>query len=174
MKRSIKRIPYSSHLLTRRLLLGLGGLVVVIGLIVTVGVASRSPAQQVQIIDHQIMELRTADNQVLAVEVVTQPESITQGLSGRRQLGAQGMLFIFERPVTPSFWMKDMLFDLDLVWVRNGQVVAVTPSVPHPASNTPDSALPVYQPPQVVDMVLEVAAGDATKFSLTVGQHLSF
>lgn len=163
----------SSPSVIRQLLLLLVALLIAIGFIAAAGLISQSPAQQSRLIDHQIMELRSNAGQVLAVEVVTQPASIAQGLSGRPQLGAQGMLFVFDQPGRPVFWMKQMLFDLDLVWINRGEIVAITANVPRPKPNTPDTALPTYQSPQTVEMVLEVAAGDAANFGLTVGQQLS-
>src|SRR5882672_5260542 len=42
----------------------------------------------------------------------------TLGLSGHSPLAAdEGMLFIFPAPGEYGFWMKDMLFPLDLVWI---------------------------------------------------------
>ncbi|MBD3250630.1 MAG: hypothetical protein GF381_03620 [Candidatus Pacebacteria bacterium] len=102
-------------------------------------------------------------SQKLLVEVVNTPSSRTQGLSGREQVGGkssqvQGMLFVFPQSGQPWFWMKEMKFDLDLVWIDHNQVQEVTPNVPAPSSEIREDQLPFYSPTQSVKMVLEVPA----------------
>lgn len=95
---------------------------------------------------------------VVALEVADTPEKRTQGLSGRVSLPQNsGMLFIFDAPHTPSFWMYKMNFALDFVWIRNNVIVDITENVPPPA--TPDSELPLYSPNTPADMMLELNAG---------------
>ena len=48
-----------------------------------------------------------------SVPVVSDPEDIRKGLMHRTDVG-QGMLFAFETPRTPSFWMKNTLVPLDM------------------------------------------------------------
>ena len=41
-----------------------------------------------------------------------------QGLSGRLSLSPDtGMLFVFNEPSKPLFWMKDMNFPIDMIWI---------------------------------------------------------
>lgn len=125
--------------------------------------------------DHQVVPLLIED-QRLWVEVVTTPESITQGLSDRTEIGngtpSQGMLFILPERRQPSFWMKNMHFDLDMIWIKDNQIVAITPNVPHPAA--PQDYLATYSPNQAVDMVLELPAGAASTWKLQAGHQISF
>ena len=116
----------------------------------------------------------TVENLMYAVEVVDTPDSITQGLSGREQIGSQGMLFLFGRSQQANFWMKDMKFNLDLVWINDEKIVGITNNVLHPKPNTPDSQLPTYFSPQVVDMVLEVPAGFAQEEGWQTGNQIDF
>lgn len=108
--------------------------------------------------DRQKQRIRIED-QHFTVEVVNTPESITQGLSGRKEIGSDGMLFVFEKSQIVQFWMKDMLFDLDLVWISDGKIVGISTNVSHPAPNTLEKELPVYVSPSEVDAVLEVPSG---------------
>jgi len=131
-----------------------------------------------QLPDHAVVQLMGATQPVL-VEVVNTPASITQGLSGRAQLGGsnpqvEGMLFVLPRPQQAAFWMKEMKFDLDLVWIKDNQVVEVTPQVPAPEMSVGELGLPIYQPQQVVDLVLEVNAGQAQAWNLIPGTNLTF
>ncbi|MEX0916501.1 MAG: DUF192 domain-containing protein [Candidatus Spechtbacterales bacterium] len=92
----------------------------------------------------------------LNVEVADDAIERAQGLSGRASLQPNtGMLFLFGEPVLASFWMKDMNFALDILWIRDGVVVDITQNIPAPTGDE----LPTYQPNEPVDMVLEVNAG---------------
>lgn len=114
----------------------------------------------------------TIGSNKLAVEVVTSPESIEQGLSGRSEIGSDGMLFVFGSDRMLSFWMKEMVFDLDLIWLRDGRVVEITRDVPHPSPNTPLPKLPLYKPSTPVDMVLEVPAGGAGGWGIEIDDQM--
>lgn len=70
----------------------------------------------------------------------------------------------------PAFWMKDMKFDLDLIWIREGKIIGITPNVPHP--NSPSDKLPTYSPPSEINMVLEVNAGWSEKYRVEVGDEV--
>lgn len=122
-------------------------------------------------LDGQRVTVLVAD-QPLEVEIVNQPASITQGLSGRSEIGAEGMLFVLGSDRQAVFWMKDMLFDLDLVWIRDGEIVAILQNVPRPARGTPDAELELYSPEVLVDMVLEIPAGQAAAQGFEPGQQL--
>lgn len=92
----------------------------------------------------------------LTIEIADDALERAQGLSGRDALQPNtGMLFLFEDALIPSFWMKDMNFALDFLWIRDGIVVDVTENVPAPTGDD----LPTYSPNQPVDTVLEVNAG---------------
>ncbi len=109
----------------------------------------------------------------------------TQGLSDRKQLSDdQGMLFVFEQPGMHSFWMKDMKFDIDIIWIKKNNlpdglkhtIVGITANVPAPVKNKGlgfnDYALPLYSPPEPVDMVLETRAGWSKKYNIEIGDEV--
>lgn len=95
----------------------------------------------------------------LKVEVVNTPASITQGLGERTSLDTDGMLFVFSQPTQPIFWMKGMLFPIDIIWMKDGKVVGIEKNVQPPAPGTADSQLERLPAPQLVDMVLETQPG---------------
>lgn len=121
--------------------------------------------------DHQKIAIQIAEHK-LEVEVVNTPESITRGLSAREQLGSDGMLFILPQRIIPSFWMKDMQFNLDFVWIDGDRVIDLTENVPAPDSATKLSDLPVYSPQSPVDKVLELEAGKAQKWGIEIGEKI--
>ena len=130
--------------------------------------------------DHQKVEMliqRQSDATPLKVrvEVVRSQQSHQVGLSQRAEIGSDGMLFLFPQHGKHQFWMKDMKFDLDMIWILDGEVKAITTNVRHPSvgSNSP-AHLQLYEPPQPVNQVLEVPAGVAEKWQLRAGDKIVF
>ncbi|MBP7842911.1 DUF192 domain-containing protein [Candidatus Woesebacteria bacterium] len=110
-----------------------------------------------------------AEAQTLTVEIVNTPQSTTQGLSSRTEIGADGMFFIFPQKQVRYFWMKDMQFDIDIVWIADNKVVGITSAVPKPANQTQDNRLETYPSPQEINMVLELKANDAERYGISPG-----
>lgn len=91
------------------------------------------------------------------------------GLSGRTSLGTgKGMIFLFA-PGRQTFWMKDMNFALDIVWIGQGKVLGFVQNAPAPAPGTMLWSLPLYSSPDATDMVLEVPAGTVANDNIKVG-----
>lgn len=160
---------------TRRVNLVIGGVLaiaLVLGgwyVVAQFATQSAQPAvtiERVQVTDRSRQTVQVGQKKI-TVEVVLAPASIQQGLSGRSEIGADGMLFMLPQRQQASFWMKDMQFDLDMIWIDAGKIVDITSNVPAPET-TADS-LPIYQPNQPVEMVLEVPAGDAGRHNWQVG-----
>lgn len=111
--------------------------------------------------DHQI-QFELADN---AAEQAV-------GLSTKTGLESnQGMLFAFTEPNIPSFWMKNMQFPIDIIWIHQDRVVGVVSNV-QPQPGVPDSELTTYFPETPVNFVLEVQAGWAEQNGLQIGQNV--
>jgi len=107
---------------------------------------------------------------VVRAEVADSQEEITQGLSGRTVMSAnpniQGMLFILPERKIPTFWMKDMQFPLDFIWIDKQLVVDVSENIPVPDNGKP---LNIYSPQYPVTHVLEVPAGFVKERNIKVG-----
>ncbi|MBI4059243.1 DUF192 domain-containing protein [Candidatus Microgenomates bacterium] len=107
---------------------------------------------------------------VIPVEIADTNDKRQKGLSGRNSLGEnQGMLFALEQNSIPAFWMKDMKFAIDMIWIDDGKVVDITKNVPVPAPKTKTEELIRYRPQQPVDYVLEVNAGWVDQNNLQTG-----
>lgn len=107
------------------------------------------------------------------VEVEDTDASRELGLSGRASLAdGTGMLFIFDAPGKYGFWMKDMNFAIDMLFVdASGTIVTIAPNA-SPAGyqlNPPQ----VFYPASDVPYVLEVPAGFAAAHGITVGTKMS-
>ncbi|MDO8675821.1 MAG: DUF192 domain-containing protein [Candidatus Omnitrophota bacterium] len=120
------------------------------------------PSQPVQV---------CAANVCVNVEVVSGKEDTQRGLQGRKGLGHnRGMLFVFERDDRHRFWMKDMKFPLDILWLdSSGGIVAVGENLPP----CPADPCPVYGPPANARYVLEVSAGFSRAHDLKPGVRVS-
>ncbi|MEY4722584.1 MAG: hypothetical protein RLZZ324_97, partial [Candidatus Parcubacteria bacterium] len=112
--------------------------------------------------------VRIGDDVAVRVEIANTDALREHGLSGHKPLAAdEGMFFVFEAPDRYVFWMKEMLFPLDLIWIGDGKIVDITPDVPAPAPGQKD--LPLYRPVAPADRVLEVNAGFARAHGLKLG-----
>lgn len=90
------------------------------------------------------------------------------GLSARTSIAdTQGMIFIFDKPDTYGFWMKNMKFSIDIIYLKDKKIVTIFPSVPFPKD--PTEELKIYTPSEPADTVLEFKAGTAQKYNFKVG-----
>lgn len=95
-----------------------------------------------------------------------------KGLSGRNNLAEdQGMLFIFEKKGKYGFWMRDMKFPIDIIYIDDKTVVYLVESAPA-GSQAPN--LTVYAPDTDVNRVLELNAGGAKKYGIKKGTKITF
>ncbi len=100
--------------------------------------------------------------------VVKNEKDRQKGLSGRKSINQnQGMLFIFDHKDRFAFWMKDMRFPIDIIYIDNNMVVYVVKNAPAPANK--NSALEIYRPDAPANYVLEVNAGVAQKLNIQKG-----
>ena len=105
------------------------------------------------------------------VEVARTPEAWSRGLMGRQTLAENtGMLFIFPDDTVRTFWMKDTVIPLDVIFVNaSGAIVSIktmAPCVNKPACPTYESGVPARY-------ALEVAAGFAARNGVRPGDALT-
>ena len=109
------------------------------------------------------------NEQIVIGEVVSKVEDKERGLSDKDSLGVnEGMLFLFENPGIYGFWMKDMQFPIDIVWISGSEVVGFEENV-EPEPGVSEDELAVYYPPEPVNKVLELKAGRARLLRLRAG-----
>lgn len=100
------------------------------------------------------------------LEVADSDAEREKGLGGRESLREEcGMLFVFEKPGRYAFWMKDMRFPLDIIWLLGNEVVFVAPDVDHDFSG-------VIEPSAFADRVIEINSGAASE--LKIGERVKF
>jgi len=108
--------------------------------------------------------------QVLKVDLALTPETQSLGLSGRNILKEdEGMLFIFEKSALYYFWMKDMNFPIDMIWIdENLQVIYVKKNA------QPESFPETFGSTKKSRYVLEVVAGFSEKNNLKERDRIEF
>lgn len=106
----------------------------------------------------------------IKVEIANTPEERELGLSGRESLETlHGILFIFEQPAIYPFWMKEMNFPIDIVWIdENWQVVGIEREI------LPESFPQTFNPSRPVKYVLELNSGEAEFFGIDMGSQVYF
>lgn len=113
----------------------------------------------------QVLPVIKINNVSIEVELAKTPEQQTRGLSGKATLPEnQGMLFLYDKPGFYSFWMKDMQFPIDIVWIGADQKI-----VDISKNKSPESFPKTFQPQQPAQYVLEVNAGFADRNNITIG-----
>ena len=110
------------------------------------------------------------------VDLAITPKERQQGLSGRTVLAHdEGMLFVFEEEQQLHFWMKEMLFPLDIIWIdAQCRLIDVAADVPAPLPGTGNEEIPRVQSPSPARYVLEVNAGEGARSSLQPGDPVKF
>jgi uncharacterized membrane protein (UPF0127 family) len=112
------------------------------------------------------------DGATVTLELAMTPEEIANGLMFRPSLPPdRGMLFLFERQRVPSFWMKNTLIPLDLVFLDDSGRIVDTISNARPCAEDP---CPQYIPEAPARAVLEMVAGTIAGHGLEPGQSLQF
>lgn len=107
---------------------------------------------------------------VFKVELAQTTAEQSRGLSGRASLGErEGMLFIFAATGTPAFWMREMNFPIDIIWLADDWRVAdISPEL------SPATYPQTFSPRAPVKYVLEVASGTAQNLNLKIGDLIHF
>ena len=109
----------------------------------------------------------------MSAEIPVTGELMSKGLSVRNQLREnESMLFVFEEPSRHAFWVKDMKFPIDIIWLdSNGKIV-------HMEENLMPCPLvlicPSYAPDADSQYVLETTAGFAQRHNISLGTNIKF
>ena len=108
------------------------------------------------------LELTVADSQ----------EEKEIGLSETNSLPQEkGMIFLFEKPGLYSFWMKNMKFPIDIIYINNDQIVTIQNNVqPVKEQESPT----VYTSTEPADKVLEIQAGLAKTYGFKKGDMVKY
>jgi len=106
----------------------------------------------------------------VAVEVVSKQNDLERGLMYRASLGQdKGMLFVFSSDDKQSFWMKNMHFNLDILWISaDDRIVFISRDTPACQADP----CPVYTSDKEARFVLELNSGYTATHHWQVGDKL--
>jgi uncharacterized protein len=109
------------------------------------------------------------DSMVVNVEIADTAKERAQGLMFRENLGeSEGMLFVFEGENYHSFWMKNTLIPLEMIFINeNLEIVDIKHAVPckiDPCAN--------YRPAEPAGYVLEVNEGFSAENGISIGDRV--
>jgi uncharacterized protein len=103
------------------------------------------------------------------VEVARTPEQQEHGLMERRALAPDaGMLFPFDPPRPASFWMRNTLIPLDMLFIRPDGTIARVAANAVPRSETPVAV------EETLTAVLELKGGRAAELGIREGDRVSW
>lgn len=107
----------------------------------------------------------------MQVEIADTESKRQLGLMSRQSMPEnQGMLFVFEKEETQSFWMKNMKFPLDIIWISEDKRIVDIKSNVLPCRDSCESIVPQAK----AKYVLEVNAGFVERNKIRIGDEVSF
>ncbi len=122
-----------------------------------------------------VLEQVILNGHAVMMELALTPDQRARGLMGREALADdEGMLFVYPDrdpyPAEVSFWMKDCLIPIDVIFIsREGKIVSIHEMEP-PAPGTPDEDLPAYPSGGPVQFAIELRGGLAGELGLETGR----
>ncbi len=107
----------------------------------------------------------------IQAEVVSSGKEREAGLMFRKQLEpGSGMLFVFEKEGQYSFWMKNMSFPIDIIWLdKDKKIVGFKENAP-----VCSESCPAYQPNTNASYVIETCAGFIQAHGIERGDQVRF
>lgn len=110
-------------------------------------------------------------NKTFYVDVAKTDNEKGEGLSIYDKLPKEkGMLFLFEKEDYYSFWMKDMKFPIDIIYINKDRIVEIYENIPSPKSLNEKPQ--VVKPGKKAAYVLEINAGLSEKYGFKMGDKV--
>ncbi|HLG90626.1 MAG TPA: DUF192 domain-containing protein [Candidatus Saccharimonadales bacterium] len=145
--------------------------IALVGILIAVLIAPSDPVQDECSARYRNDSVVKVSSYTIKVEVVQTKQEQQKGLSNRACIDTErGMLFAFEKPGYYSFWMKDMRFPIDIIWIdEDRKVVGIEREVQ--PSTYPDSFVNRDKPAKYV---LELKAGQAKILNINLDTPVNF
>ncbi len=119
---------------------------------------------------YEVVSVNIGPEVVVTAQIAGTPMLQQIGLSRHRSLDdGAGMLFVFDRSSRYDFWMKDMDFPIDIIWMDGGGYVVY---IEHELQ--PESYPETYGPAFDSQYVLEVPSGFSRKHNIEIGQKITW
>jgi len=111
--------------------------------------------------------------QEFTLEVADDDKKRAKGLSERESLDEnRGMLFVFDEKGKYGFWMRNVKFPLDIIYISDETIVDIIKNA-EPKSEG-DTNIPVFEPKEDANYVLEINGGLVDKYKIAVGDKVTF
>ncbi len=112
------------------------------------------------------------ENIIISIELADSEQEREKGLMFRKSLEEKsGMLFVFDQEQVASFWMKNTLIPLDILFINNQKkIVAIERNVP-PCQK---DSCPLYSASEKVKYLLELNSGFADMYNVQVGDSIYY
>lgn len=111
------------------------------------------------------------NNKTFKIEVAKTEEQKAKGLAKYDKISNDfGMLFPFQKPDYYAFWMKDMKFPIDIIYIHKNKIVYTFSNVKNPTSSL--DLLPILRPNKPANMVFEINAGLSNKYGFKNGDNV--
>lgn len=113
------------------------------------------------------------NNKTFSVQLAKSEKEKMTGLSGRSSLDQNsGMLFIFTKKDQYAFWMRNMKFPIDIIFIDDDKVVDVIQNASVPTTKNV-ALLPIYKSNFPANYILEINAGLAQKNQIKTGDKVT-
>ena len=111
------------------------------------------------------------DKKCFAVELAQTQREMILGLSNRSSLNLNsGMLFVFDAENIPYFWMRDMQFPLDIIWINQNMKIVGSEKNLQPCNRY----CSLFKPNSNVKYVLEINANQSEQYNFKSGDSVNF
>jgi hypothetical protein len=108
------------------------------------------------------------NQKTFSVDVAKSDSEQEKGLSIYNKIPEdKGMIFVFSKADYYPFWMKDMKFAIDIIYIKDNKIVDIFQNVSPPKS--PEEKLTIIKPKEKSDKVLEINANLSSKYNFKKG-----
>ncbi len=117
-------------------------------------------------------QLPDSGSLIITCEVVESPGKRARGLAGRKELAVdRGMVFVYESAGDRSFWMKNTLIPLDIIFIAaDGTVINIAEA--DAALGASDNELKIYRSAEPAKWVVETNKGICAKYGIGRGTRV--
>lgn len=129
--------------------------------------ATQAPGVRPETPAYRTTSLRL-DDVIFELDIADTPARKELGLGKRPGLAAnEGMVFPYDKPGKLCYWMKDMRFSIDILWLDSTKrVVSIEKSL------SPDTYPETFCPDEPTQYVVELPAGASERVGIRAGDIL--
>jgi len=142
--------------------------------VVLLSLAACSDPNTVKLEDYGTRDVTLPGGQLIHAEVASTQSQMQRGLMFRTSLTPdRGMLFLFAKEDSHTFWMFQTLIPLDMIWMdSNNRIVEISENTP--PCKTEAAQCPSYGGHEPALFVLELSGGSVARYHLKTGQVIRF